>query len=202
MKKSIYALLFTLITLNIYSPSAVYAETPGELVTNTVKQGVQILEDPALKTQTELRREKLWELLEPVFSFEEIAKFALGPHWQNISAAQQKEFTDSFTTVLKDLYLKRSDEYQGGDVIYVREIVKGDRGKVQTNFIKDEEKAVVDFSMKKINNAWKVYDITIENVSLLTNYRTQFNSMLAKSSFEDVLQKLKNKKLTVEEPQK
>ncbi|MBP9854854.1 MAG: ABC transporter substrate-binding protein [Candidatus Omnitrophica bacterium] len=202
MKKSIYALLFTLIALNMYSPSEVYAETPGELVTNTVKQGVQILEDPVLKGQTELRREKLWELLEPVFSFEEIAKFALGPHWQNISAAQQKEFTDSFTTVLKDLYLKRSDEYQGGDVIYVREIVKGDRGKVQTNFIKDDEKAVVDFSMKKINNAWKVYDITIENVSLLTNYRTQFNSMLAKSSFEEVLQKLKNKELTVEEPQK
>ncbi|MGE0268703.1 MAG: phospholipid-binding protein MlaC [Candidatus Omnitrophota bacterium] len=200
MKKTTFLPLFTLIVLSLCSPSMLWADdTPGQLVINTINQGMQILKDPELKNpdQLEIRRQKLWEILEPIFSFEEVSMLALGRHWLDLNPNQQKEFTDSFTNILKDIYLKKSDDYQDGEIIYVREIVKGTRSKVQTNFVKGGKKIVVDFSMKKIDNVWKIYDITIETVSVLTNYRTQFNSILAKSSFDELMAKLRKKEIEV-----
>lgn len=198
MRKTVFLPLLALFFLNV-CPTLVWAETPGQLVTKTIDQGMKVLRDPALKApdQMDVRREKLWALLEPIFSFEEVSKLALGRHWLELSPAQQKEFTDTFTNILKDVYLKKSDDYQDGDIIYVREVVKGTRSKVQTNFVKGDKKIVVDFSMKKINDSWKIYDVTIETVSVLTNYRTQFNSILAKSSFEEMMTKLRKKEIEV-----
>lgn len=201
MKKTVFLPLLTVTLLNLHSPSLLWAgtDTPGQLVTRTITEGMQILKDPALKEpgQMEIRRQKLWDILEPIFSFEEVAMLALGRHWLELNPSQQKEFTDSFTNILKDIYLKKSDDYQDGEIIYVREVVKGTRSKVQTNFVKDGKKIVVDFSMKKIDDAWKIYDVTIETVSVLTNYRTQFNSILAKSSFEEMMAKLRKKEIEV-----
>lgn len=199
MRSTVLLSLITLFMLNLCSPLLVWAESPGEMVTKTIDQGMQILRDPAYQEpdQVDIRRQKLWELLEPIFSFEEVAKLALGRHWLDLTPSQQQEFTDTFTNILKDVYLKKSDAYQNGEIIYIREIVKGSRSKVQTNFVNGEKKIIVDFSMKKIGNTWKIYDITIETISILTNYRTQFNSILAKSTFEEMMTKLREKEIEV-----
>lgn len=180
------------------SPALVWANDPGQVLTDTIAKGFAVLRDPALQTpeQIENRRKKLWDLLEPVFGFEEIAKRSLGFYWKSINAKQQREFTDTFTDTLKDVYLKKSDDYQNGEIVFIRQIVKGDRSKVQTHFVNGDKSIVVDFSMVKIKNEWKIYDITIEkSVSILANYRTQFTSILSKSSFEDLLQRLRDKNI-------
>jgi phospholipid transport system substrate-binding protein len=141
------------------------------------------------------RKEKLWAILMPVFDFDETSKRALGHQWKNLSPQERKEFVSVFTQVLRDIYIGKTDSYSGGNFIYIREITEDTRGKVRTNFITTNQKTVVvDFSMRNINNVWKVYDITIEGVSIVGNYRSQFNSILSSSSFEDLMEQLRNKK--------
>ena len=186
----IYLLTFLPISLS-------WALNPGETVVQTIDRGIKILEDPSLRGFDKFaeRRQKLWEIVTPVFDFAETSKRALGHHWKKRSDQERKEFVFLFTQVLRDIYLGKTDSYAGGNFIYIREIIKGNRGKVRTNFMTaDQKKVVVDFSMHKITGNWKVYDITIEGVSMVGNYRSQFNNILAKSSFENLMEKLHNKR--------
>ncbi len=192
-------LIATLITV---APTAtVMAATPGETIIQKIDEGMSILRDTSMQSDETIdeRRNQLWNTLGPVFNFEEISKRSLGRHWLKLNPQQKKEFTEVFTTVLKDVYLRKSDHYSEGEIIYIREAVKGSRGKVQTNFVKGENKIVVDFSMKLKGQDWKIYDVTIEGVSVLTNYRTQFNSILSKSSFEELMQKLREREMEIDE---
>jgi phospholipid transport system substrate-binding protein len=130
-------------------------------------------------------------VVKELFDFKETAKRALGPHWNNINDIQREEFTEVFIAVLKDIYLNKSDTYAGEKIVFVREIVEGNRGKVRTNlYITSEKKVVVDFSMQLVDGVWKTYDLQIEGVSIISNYRSQFNSFLAKNSFEKLMEDL------------
>ncbi|MCA9393908.1 MAG: ABC transporter substrate-binding protein [Candidatus Omnitrophica bacterium] len=197
MNKSIIAAITT-VALVTTSPVLARADDPGQLLTSTISKGFEILRDPMLQQPDQLanRRKKLWDLLGPIFGFEEIAKRALGYHWKEINAEQRREFTETFTEMLKDVYLSKSDDFQDGEIKFVRQIVKGDRSKVQTHFVNGEKKIIVDFSMTKIDGQWMIYDLTVEkSVSFLANYRTQFNSILSKGTFEDLLQRLRDKNI-------
>lgn len=170
---------------------------PGETVVQTIDQGIQILEDPTLQGfgKFQERKKKLWDILAPVFNFKETSRRALGHHWKGRTDEERREFISVFTQILRDIYLGKTDTYSGGKFIYIREIIKGKRGKVQTNFItSDQKKIAVSFSMRNFDGAWKVYDITIEGVSMVGSYRNQFNAILAKSSFEDLMDKLHKKR--------
>jgi len=140
------------------------------------------------------RRQKLWKTVSSVFNFEETSRRALGRHWLKRTPEEKEQFIEIFQNILKDFYLGKSDAYQGEKIVYIREVVKGNRAKVQTNFFTvDEKKIVIDFSMHHVNDSWKVYDITVEGVSMVGNYRSQFNSIIARSSFEKLMEKLKSK---------
>jgi len=173
-----------------------WAMNPGELIVKMFDQSLKILKDPSLQgtDKTAERKQKLWELLAPVFNFDEISRRALGQHWKNHTDQEREEFTQIFTNVLKSTYLDRTDSYAGEKVILIKEMVKNNRSKVQTSFItKDGEKVAVDFSMKKASSRWRIYDVTVEGVSTVANYRSQFNSILSKSSFAELIKKLKEK---------
>lgn len=193
-KLSIFILLVILFSL----PQSWAQEMgPGEIIVATIDRGIKILEDPSMQgfDKFQERKDKLWAILTPVFNFEETSKRALGHHWKNRTDKERKEFVSVFTNILRDIYLGKTDSYSGGKFIYIREVVRGKRGKVQTNFItSDQKKIVVDFSMRNNGTTWKVYDITIEGVSMVGNYRSQFNSILAKSPFEDLMEKLYKKR--------
>ena len=197
-KKSIlfFAVLFlTVFAINTFP--ALAEETPGQVVINTIDKGIKILDDPSLQglDKFQERKDRLWDILKPVFNFEEASKRSLGYHWKECTKAQQQEFVEVFTDVLRDIYLGKTDSYSGGNFEYVREIVKGNRGKVRTDFFTNEDKkVVVDFSMNNTNGHWRVYDVIIEGVSMVGNYREQFNAILAKSSFDELMQKLKDKR--------
>ncbi len=197
-KKLIHqSLLIFLLTLFPLAHSWAGDLGPGEIIVATIDRGIKILEDPQLQgfDKFQERKDKLWAILTPVFNFKETSRRALGHHWKSRTDEERKEFVEVFTQVLRDIYLGKTDTYSGGKFIYVREIVKGKRGKVQTNFItSDQKKVVVDFSMRINNGTWKIYDITIEGVSMVGNYRSQFNAILAKSSFEDLMDKLYKKR--------
>lgn len=190
---------FFIFILILLSPSRSWTQDvrPGKIVVQTIDRGIQILEDPSLQGLDKFRerKERLWSILTPVFSFEETSRRSLGYHWKIRTDDEREEFVSVFTQVLRDVYLGKTDSYSGGKFIYIREIVKGKRGKVQTHFItSDQKKVVVDFSMRIIEGTWKVYDITIEGVSMVGNYRNQFNAVIANSSFEELMEKLYKKR--------
>lgn len=196
--KQAASLLIILLTLRAYS--LLWAQgSAGEVIISINERCINILQEPSLQALAKMpeRRQKLWEVLEPVLNLTETARRALGRHWRDRTAEERKEFTQIFTNVLKNVYLAKSDSYRGEKIIYLREYIEGNYSKVQTNLITNEGKKVtLDFSMLKSNNSWKIYDITIEGVSIVANYRSQFNSILDKSSFAELIQKLKEKEFT------
>lgn len=179
-------------------PLAAQQQSPGQLVVEKIEESLKVLNDPELKVKGRLeeRKEKLWKILGPVFNFEEISKRALGRHWKERSQQEKQEFTELFTKILKEVFLGKSDTYQGEKIIYLKELVQGNRSRVQTSFITREEKEIaVTFSMINKNGNWQIYDILIEGVSTVGNYRSQFNSILTKSPFSELMNTLKEKEL-------
>lgn len=193
-----------LITSTLTTP--LLASTPGQLIVQSIDEGLAILRDPALagEDKTVERREKLWVALKEIFNFKETSKRTLGRHWLKLTEEERNKFTENFQHVLKDLYLGKSDAYQGENIVYVREIVRGNRGKVQTNFFTaDNKKIVVDFSMHNTGDGtWRIYDVVIEGVSMISNYRSQFNSILAKSSFDELLEQIIEKRKSIKKSAK
>jgi len=180
--------------------SLALADGPGELIVAKIDEGLKILNDPELQGMDRFkeRKQKIWDVVNSVFDFEETSKRALGRHWIPLSSEERKEFTDAFVKILKNIYLGKTDSYQGQKIEYVRELVRDNRGKVQTNFFTvDEKKIVIDFNMHRINGSWKAYDVVIEGVSIVSNYRTQINSIMSKGSFEDLMEKLLKKSETL-----
>ncbi|MFT5388169.1 MAG: phospholipid transport system substrate-binding protein [Lysobacterales bacterium] len=175
------------------SHTAIASELPGEFIVRSIEESLQILKDPELQDLDKAmeRRDKLWALLEPIFNFEQIAKRSLGHHWKTRTVEEREDFILIFTQTLKDRYLSKIDSYSGEQLLYVKEKTQGRRTKVQTELIlTDGKKVSINFNMLQSSATWRIYDIIIEGVSTVGNYRSQFNSILSKSSFAELLEKL------------
>lgn len=184
-------LVFLLLTSGVLQ-AGINMHQPGKIIVNTIEKGLVILTNPSYN-DTE-KKQKLWEHLEPIFDFKIMSKRALGQYWKNRTDKEREKFTTVFSSVLKHIYLDKTASYSGEEVVYVREFVQDGRAKVQTNVITSEGKKIsVDFSMHKINGNWKNYDVIIEGVSIVNNYRSQFDNILSKSSFKELMEKLREK---------
>lgn len=182
--------------LPMFMSSALLAVEPGKLVMETIDKGLTILKDPSLKgdEKTQERRHRLWKELAPVFNFEEMSKRALGMHWKKRSPMEKKEFVELFTNIIKDTYIGETDAYSGEKIVYLKEKQDNNYAKVQTKFIANTGTEIsVDYSLTNQHGKWGVYDVVIEGVSMVKNYRSQFYSILTKSSYEELIQKMQEK---------
>lgn len=181
----------------VFGSSILFAGDPGKLVMETIDKGLVVLKEPSLKGNDKVneRRQKLWETISPIFNFEEMSKRALGQHWKKRSDEEKKEFVGLFTNILKDAYIGKTDAYSGEKVILMKERVDKEYATVQTKFILNTgSELVVDYNMLNNSGEWKIYDVIIEGVSLVNNYRSQFNSILIKSTYNELVQRIKEKK--------
>lgn len=179
------------------TPSLLRAEEPGKLLMETIDKGLTVLKDPSLKGEDKAleRRQRLWNEISPIFSFEEMSKRALGQHWKKRTPEEKKEFVELFTNILKDSYIGKTDTYSGEKIVLLGEKKEDIYANVQTKLITNKgTEALVDYRMLNNQGKWKIYDVIIEGVSLVNNYRSQFNNILMKSSFEELVQKIKEKK--------
>lgn len=174
------------------------ADEPGTLLMKTIDSGLSVLKEPSLQgpEKVQERRKKLWEEISPIFNFNEMSKRALGLHWKKRTDTEKKEFVELFTNILKDAYIGKTDTYSGEKIVFLKE--KQDEKKyatVQTKIITNTgTEVLVDYRMLSNDGKWTIYDVIIEGVSLVNNYRSQFNNILTKSSFADLIQKIKDKK--------
>jgi phospholipid transport system substrate-binding protein len=196
--KSFHRMAATLVLLLI-STEFVIAGPAGEQVKQTVDRVVAVVADPALKGEAKQqeRRRKLKEILYARFDFNEMAKRSLGSHWQKRTPEEQKEFVQLFTEVLESAYLDKLESYKGEKVRYLNERQEADFAEVSTKVIDGKgEELSLNYRLHSVNGDWKVTDVVVENISLVNNYRAQFNRVLAKSSYGELVQAMKQKKLS------
>jgi phospholipid transport system substrate-binding protein len=174
----------------------VAAGAPRDQVRQTVDKLISILNDPQLKGEYKKneRRQKLKEVLYQRFDFTEMARRSLGVEWRRRTPEEQKEFVRLFTDLLERAYLDKIESYSGEKFYYLKEREDGNYAEVDTKIIdKTGQGYSLDYRLYKVNGDWKVYDVIIEDVSLVGNYRSQFGRVLAKSSFDELLKTMKEK---------
>jgi phospholipid transport system substrate-binding protein len=174
----------------------VWAGVPTEKVKETTDKILAIVGDPALKdpAQAIQRRERIRKAVDEMCDWEEMSRRSLGRHWAKRNEQERKEFVHFFGQLLERTYIDKVEGYSGEKVNYIGERVDGDYAEVDVKIVTKENTEIpVLYKLRTRDQRWWVYDIVIEGVSLVNNYRTQFSDIMAKSSFEGLLKKLKEK---------
>jgi phospholipid transport system substrate-binding protein len=174
----------------------VLAGEPTEQIKQTTDKILSIVRDPALKGPSKApeRRRLIRQAVNERFDWEEMARRSLGRHWAQRTAEEKKEFVPLFSELLERTYMSKVEDYSGEKVRYDEERKEGDYAVVKVNIITQKNKDIsVDYRLQKEGNEWLVYDVSIEGVSLVNNYRTQFNSIILQSSYENLVKRLKAK---------
>ena len=180
--------------LSLASLTRAQAGAPLDLVRATVDRAIQILKDPELSSpdKKQERVDRLRETLVAIFDYEEMAKRALGPHWRQRTPAEQEEFVKLFRDFLERVYSDKIGLYSGEKVRFGREVIDNEFAQVESKIIqlKGEEIAVV-YKLRQVNGQWKVYDAIVENISIVNNYRSQFDRVISTSSYEELVKRLR-----------
>jgi phospholipid transport system substrate-binding protein len=192
----IFCLHFALAEMSI-------ASTVSDEVKATVDDVIKIVTDKDLKKpqKEQKRRKELKAVIGRIFDYREMAKRALGVHWKTLTTAQQDEFVGLFATLLENTYAGKIESYNQEKIVYGKELVEGNYAQVNTTIIgaKHDEYSL-NYRLLKEGNKWMVYDVVIEGVSLVSNYRTQFNKIITGQSYNVLLKKLRTKSEEISTP--
>ena len=185
-------LVLLLLIFGLVAPSV--AGEPTDHIRKTTDKMITILNDPVLKNNVEERRKMLRNAVNERFDWREMAQRSLADHWKSRTEEEKKEFVPLFTDLLESAYMNRIENYSGDKVNYDDEKVKGDYSLVKVTIYTDKQVEIpVVYKMKKKGQEWMIYDVSIEGVSLVKNYRQQFDSVILSSSYQGLVEKLKEK---------
>ena len=157
---------------------------------------LKIVTDPELKKEarTAERRRRIRAVVNQIFDFIEISQRSLGRHWQARTPAEREQFIALFGDLLENAYITKIESYSGEKIQYPGDVIDGDLALVKTRIVtKQETEIPVDYRMFLNGGRWAVYDVSIEGISLIGNYRTQFNAVIQRSGYPDLVAKLKAK---------
>ncbi|MFH0926631.1 MAG: ABC transporter substrate-binding protein [bacterium] len=188
MKKII--LLFIVAFVGV--SSLAYAKEPMDVVKKNIEEMITILKNTDYKKDESLQTKKFEEVVDTVFDFEEISRRSLGGVYKNFTPEQFKEFTSLFSNLLKNTYLKKfREKYNNQKVEYLKQEMKGDsKALIMTNIVGGGIETPIDYSMKRNNDIWKIYDIKIEGISLVQNYRSQFTGKKSSAKLIEQLREM------------
>jgi phospholipid transport system substrate-binding protein len=172
------------------------AGVPTDQLKAQIDRVLKTLEDPELKKEGRVkdRRAAVRKIANDIFDFSETARRSLGRHWQGRTQAERDEFVQLFSDLLERSYISKIETYGGEKIAYLGDTLEGEQAKVQTKLVtKASGDIPIEYRMHKKGDRWLVYDVVIEGVSLVANYRTQFNKIIQTSSFQELVNKMKNK---------
>jgi phospholipid transport system substrate-binding protein len=174
------------------------ADSPLEVLRSSTERARAVLQDPAYQgaDRRQARVEKIKEILLPQFDPQEIVKRTLGPYWRERTEAQKKEFTQLFIELIEKTYSGMLDRYTPGvQFFYDQERIEDDFAEADTRIFDPVQNKTfsISYHLHKVDGKWLIYDIVAENVRLVRNYRNQFNRILSKSSYEDLVQTIQSK---------
>ena len=193
MKRTIVAV--SIIILLLFSLPT-WAGAPLDTVQLNVNKGLDVLRDPKLKAESarEIKKEKLRLIYNNLFDDVELGKRTLSRNWNSLNTAQRQEFVKLFRQILEKAYVDRILDYSNEKIVFDKEtMVSETQAEVQTKVVTPSKEIPIFYRVLLKDGAWKVYDVVIENVSLVLNYRTQFNDILVKNTPEQLLEILRKK---------
>ena len=189
MKK--YATALTIVLFFLSAASA-YAGSPLAAVQADVNQILAVVTDNNLST--EAKKEKLRGFYSKMFNTEELSRQTLGANWRKLDPTQQQQFIRLYGRLLERTYMDKILSYKNQKISYGRQIMFSDSmAEIQTKVNTDSGEVPIDYKMILAKGAWKVYDVVVANVSLVLNYRSQFQEILASKTPEQMLAELKAK---------
>jgi phospholipid transport system substrate-binding protein len=186
---------FALLALVLGASSTVWAGPPTDTLREYTEAVQKVLDDPALKADDRRheRRAAVRKLAAEAFDVQETARRALGPHWQQRTAAEREEFVQLFADLLERTYIAKIDLYGGERLRFTDERVDGDSAVVRARVTtKQGTEVPVEGRMHKKGDRWLIYDVAIENISLIANYRSQFDRIIRTSSYAELVKRLRN----------
>jgi phospholipid transport system substrate-binding protein len=177
------------------SAPAATAMTATEAVKSSIDQVVGVLEDKELKKIERVteRRERLQKIFNDRFSYEEMSKRSLGAHWNSLNETQRQQFVELFRQLLARTYTGTIEGYSGERFQYLSEHKEGDYAEVRTKLISRKGEIPINYRLLSASGDWQVYDIVVDGISMVSNYRAQFTKIIRSSSYEDLVKKLQNK---------
>lgn len=187
--------LLTLLSLLLLAPP-VNAGPPLDAVQANVNKVLDVLRDPNLKAASakEAKKQKLWAIYEVMFDDIELAKRTLGRNWNNMTVEQRKEFVPLFRQVLEKAYIDRILDYADEKVIFEREtMLSKTQAEIHSKVATASKEIPITYRVLLKEGSWKVYDVVVENVSLVLNYRNQFNEILAKDTPAQLIETLRKR---------
>lgn len=177
-------------------PFSAYGDSALNTVQKRVTRVIEILKDQSLKPESakELKRAKIRAVTDEMFDFDELSRRTLAKNWEKLNPAQQKEFIKLYREILENAYMDKILSYSNQKILFLRENApeKG-KAEVTTKIVTQTAEIPIDYQLIQREGEWRVYDIIIEGVSLVKNYRSQFREILASKSPEEMLQILRKK---------
>jgi phospholipid transport system substrate-binding protein len=188
MRSAIFGL-----TLQLLLGAAVaWAGPPTDIARQVIEKALNALNDPS--SQGEARRQKVKAIVDPYFDYQEMAKRSLGPAWGKLSPGQRQEFVALFSQLLEASYSDKIEKYaQRVKIDYTGEILDGEYAEVRTVVVKANDRIPLNYRLMNQGGTWKVYDVIIEGVSLVSNYRSQFSKIIHESGYAELVKRLKTK---------
>jgi phospholipid transport system substrate-binding protein len=179
---------------------AASAGEPTDLIKRTTDQVLKILEDPQLQgpDKEAQRQQLLHQVAEEAFNWQEMARRALATHWRERTPEERQEFTGLFKDLVERTYMSRLEQAaaERRDIQYVGEQLDGSRAIVKTKAITTRNLEVpLDYRLSKVGDRWQIYDVMVEGVSLVNNYRSQFNRIITTSSFHALIERMKTREI-------
>ncbi len=193
-RRTLAALVVALGVVIAVRPAA--AGTPTDQLRTQIDRVVKTLDDPELKKPSRARERRLAvrRVADDIFDFTETAKRSLARHWAHRTPAERAEFVRLFSDLLERSYFTKIEVFNGEKIQYLGEVVDGDQALVKTKLITRQGSEIpVDYRMSKKSDRWLVYDVLIEGVSLIGNYRSQFNKIIQTSSYQELVRRMKTK---------
>ena len=190
------ALLILLGTTNIpESKASSTKNTPMEAMRSTVGQALGVLQDQELQRPERVNEKvtRLKRIADSRFDYGEMAKRSLGGQWDKLEERERQEFVDLFTELLTTTYLERIHTYSGEEVTFLNERIEGNHAEVKSIMVGKKSEIPLDYRLMMKGDDWKAYDVVVDGISLVRNYRGQFAAILRSSSYEQLIKTLREK---------
>ena len=183
-----------MVLLALWGAAHVAADSVTDRLRPEIERVLQTLDDPTLRPTAKAseRRQALREVTEGLFDWAEMAQRALGSHWDARNEAERAEFAGLFRGLIEHAYLAKLERYGGEKVAYAGESVEGEQATVRTRVLtRQGEEVAIDYRLTARGDRWLIYDVVVDGISITGNYRAQFNEVVTKSSYQQLVKRIR-----------
>jgi phospholipid transport system substrate-binding protein len=183
--------ILLVLLLMLATTASASAATPTEQLRSTVDQVIETLRDKSLSGAP--RRQRLSALIRPRFNFPLMAQWVLGTNWRKATPAEKERFVTLFTDTLEETYVGKIENYTDEKVRYLKEKVEGEKAEVATVIVGKSVEIPIDYKLARKGGEWLVYDVSVEGVSLVRNFRSTYDEIVRKDGLPGLLKQMEEK---------